>query len=313
MLHRRTFLHLSAFAVAQLAFQRVVRAQSYPDRPITLVVPFPAGGPTDVIARIFAERLRQALGQAAIVENVAGAGATIGVARVIRAAPDGYTLSAGNSTSHVGGPAIYPFTYDILNDLEPVALLSMSPTLLVARKDFPANTVQDLIVWLKANPGKATGGTSGAGSSGQLASILFQSQTGTRFQVVPYRGAAPAMQDLVGGQIDLQIKALAVLAPARWAPTPDVPTIDEAGVPGLHLSLWNGIWAPKGTPHDVIMKLNSVIRSALADTAVKQRLLELGQITPSSEQQTPQALAAYHKAEIEKWWPIIKAANIKVE
>ena len=179
MLHRRTFLHLSACAVAQLAFQRVVRAQSYPDRPITLVVPFPAGGPTDVIARIFAERLRQALGQAAIVENVAGAGATIGVARVIRAAPDGYTLSAGNSTSHVGGPAIYPFTYDILNDLEPVALLSMSPTLLVARKDFPANTVQELIVWLKANPGKATGGTSGAGSSGQLASILFQSQTGT--------------------------------------------------------------------------------------------------------------------------------------
>jgi tripartite-type tricarboxylate transporter receptor subunit TctC len=264
MLHRRAFLHLFACAVAQLAFQRAVRAQSYPDRPITLVVPFPAGGPTDVIARIFAERLRQALGQAAIVENVAGAGATIGVARVIRAAPDGYTLSAGNSTSHVGGPAIYPFTYDILNDLEPVALLSISPTLLVARKDFPADTVQDLIVWLKANPGKATGGTSGAGSSGQLASILFQSQTGTRFQIVPYRGAAPAMQDLVGGQIDLrfaaegsqslpylrdgQIKALAVLAPARWAPTPGVPTIDEAGVPGLHLSLWNGIWAPKGTP-----------------------------------------------------------------
>jgi tripartite-type tricarboxylate transporter receptor subunit TctC len=205
----------------------------------------------------------------------------------------------------------------------------MSPTLLVARKDFPANTVQDLIVWLKGNPGKATGGTSGAGSSGQLASVLFQSQTGTRFQIVPYRGAAPAMQDLVGGQIDLrfaaegsqslpylrdgQIKALAVLAPARWAPTPDVPTIDEAGVPGLHLSLWNGIWAPRGTPHDVIMKLNSVVRSALADTAVKQRLLELGQVTPSSEQQTPQALAAYHKSEIEKWWPIIKAANIKVE
>ena len=338
MPHRRTFLQLSAYAVVLSAFARAARAQSYPDRPITLVVPFPAGGPTDVIARIFAERLRQALGQPVIVENVAGAGATIGVARVIRAAPDGYTLSAGNSTSHVGGPAIYPFTYDILNDLEPVALLSVSPTLLVARKDFPADTVQDLIAWLKANPGKATGGTSGAGSSGQLASILFQSQTGTRFQIVPYRGAAPAMQDLVGGQIDLrfaaegsqslpylrdgQIKALAVLAPARWAPTPDVPTIDEAGVPGLHLSLWNGIWAPKGTPkgtppkgtpHDVVMKLNGVIRSALADAAVKQRLDELGQVIPSSGQQTPQALAAYHKAEIEKWWPIIKAANIKAE
>src|SRR6201991_4727468 len=250
MLHRRTFLHLSALAVAQLAFRRVVRAQSYPDRPITLVVPFPAGGPTDVIARIFAERLRQALGQAGIVENVAGAGATIGVARVIRAAPDGYTLSAGNSTSHVGGPAIYPFQYDILTDLAPVALLSISPTMLIARRDFPANTVQELIAWLRANPDKATAGTSGAGSSGQLASILFQKETGTRFQIVPYRGAAPAMQDLVSGQIDLrfasegsqslpflrdrQIKALAILTPTRWLPTPDIPTIDEAGLPGIH-------------------------------------------------------------------------------
>jgi tripartite-type tricarboxylate transporter receptor subunit TctC len=292
-------------------------------------VPFPAGGPTDIIARIFGERVRQALGQSVIVENVAGAGATIGVTRVIRAAPDGYTLSAGNSTSHVGGPAIYPFPYDVLNDLEAVAFLSISPTMLIARKDFPANTVQELIVWLKGNPGRATGGTSGAGSSGQLASILFQSQTGTRFQIVPYRGAAPAMQDLVAGQIDLrfaaegsqslpylrdgQIKALAVLAPGRWAPTPNIPTIDEAGVPGLHLSLWNGIWAPKGTPHDIIIKLNGVVRSALANTEVKQRLLELGQIIPSSEQQTPQALAIYHKSEIEKWWRIIKAANIKVD
>jgi tripartite-type tricarboxylate transporter receptor subunit TctC len=329
MLHRRTFLKLSVLAVAELAFQRVVRAQTYPERPITIVVPFPAGGPTDIIARIFGERVRQALGQSVIVENVAGAGATIGVTRVIRAAPDGYTLSAGNSTSHVGGPAIYPFPYDVLNDLEAVAFLSISPTMLIARKDFPANTVQELIVWLKGNPGRATGGTSGAGSSGQLASILFQSQTGTRFQIVPYRGAAPAMQDLVAGQIDLrfaaegsqslpylrdgQIKALAVLAPGRWAPTPNIPTIDEAGVPGLHLSLWNGIWAPKGTPHDIIIKLNGVVRSALANTEVKQRLLELGQIIPSSEQQTPQALAIYHKSEIEKWWPIIKAANIKVD
>src|SRR6476661_4904530 len=213
--------------------------------------------------------------------------------------------------------------------LEPVALLSMSPTLLVARKDFPANTVQDLIVWLKANPGKATGGTSGAGSSGQLASILFQNQTGTRFQIVPYRGAAPAMQDLVGGQIDLrfasegsqslpylrdgQIKALAMLAPTRWPPTPEIPTIDEAGMPGLHLSLWNGIWAPKATPKDIITKLNAAIANALADPATRQRIIDLGQILPTPDQQTPEALHAYHKAEIEKWWPIIKAANIKPE
>jgi len=326
---RRTLLHLAAGTIALPAVSRGAWAQAYPASPITMVVPFPAGGPTDTVARIFGEHLRQTLAQSVIIENVAGAGATIGVARVIRAAPDGYTLSAGNSTSHVGGPAIYPFQYDILTDLEPVALLSISPTMLIARRDFPANTVQELIAWLRANPDKATAGTSGAGSSGQLASILFQSLTGTKFQIVPYRGAAPAMQDLVGGQIDLrfasegsqslpflrdrQIKALAMLAPTRWPPTPDIPTIDEAGLPGIHLSLWNGIWAPKATPRDIIGKLNAAVRTALADAAIKQRIIDLGQILPTPEQQTPEALAAYHKAEIEKWWPIIKAANIKAE
>jgi len=328
-LARRTFLQFAAGAAALSAIARSARAQAYPSRPITMVVPFPAGGPTDTVARIFGDHLRQALGQSVIIENVAGAGATIGVARVIRATPDGYTLSAGNSTSHVGGPAIYPFQYDILADLEPVALLSISPTMLIARKDFPANTVQELIAWLKANPDKATGGTSGAGSSGHLASILFQNMTGTRFQIIPYRGAAPAMQDLVSGQIDLrfasegsqslpflrdrQIKALAMLAPTRWPPTPDIPTIEEAGLPGIHLSLWNGIWAPKGTPSDIIMKLNAAVRTALSDSGLKQRIIDLGQILPTPEQQSPEALAAYHKAEIEKWWPIIKAANIKPE
>ena len=329
MLPRRKFLTIAASAAALPALARIAKAQAYPSRPITMVVPFPAGGPTDTIARIFGERMRQALGQSVIIENVAGAGATIGVARVIRAAPDGYTLSAGNSTSHVGGPAIYPFPYDILLDLEAIALLSISPTMLIARRDFPADTVRDLIAWLKANPDKATAGTSGAGSSGQLASILFQKETGTRFQIVPYRGAAPAMQDLVGGQIDLrfasegsqslpylrdrQIKALAMLAPSRWPPTPDVPTIDEAGLPGLHLSLWNGIWAPKATPQEVIAKLNAAVRAALADSAIRQRIIDLGQVLPTPDQQMPEALHAYHKAEIEKWWPIIKAANIKPE
>jgi tripartite-type tricarboxylate transporter receptor subunit TctC len=326
---RRAVLHLAAGAAALPAIARSAWAQAYPTRSITMVVPFPAGGPTDTVARIFGEQLRQTLGQSVIIENVAGAGATLGVGRVIRAAPDGYTLSAGNSTSHVGGPAIYPFQYDILTDLEPVALLSISPTMLIARRNFPANTVQELIAWLKANPDKATAGTSGAGSSGQLASILFQNQTGTRFQIVPYRGAAPAMQDLVSGQIDLrfasegsqslpylregQIKALAMLNPTRWPPTPDVPTIDEAGMPGLHLALWNGIWAPKATPRDIIDKLNAAIRAALSDAALRQRIIDLGQILPAPEQQSPEALAAYHKAEIEKWWPIIKAANIKGE
>jgi tripartite-type tricarboxylate transporter receptor subunit TctC len=328
-LSRRRFLRLAAGAAALPALPRYAQAQDYPARPITLIVPFPAGGPTDTIARIFGERLRQALGQSVIIENVGGAGATIGVARVIRAAPDGYTLSAGNSTSHVGGPAIYPFQYDILADLESVALLSISPTLLIARRDLPANTVQELIAWLQANPDRATAGTSGAGSSGHLASILFQRQTGTRFQIVPYRGAAPAMQDLVSGQIDLrfasegsqslpylrdgQIKALAMLGPTRWPPTPDIPTIDEQGLPGIHLALWNGLWAPKGTPRDIVLKLNGAIRAALSDAAVRQRIIDLGQIMPTPEQQTPEGLAAYHKAEIEKWWPIIKAANIKGE
>src|SRR5262245_41914433 len=203
-LSRRRFLFLAAGGAALPAASHSASAQAYPTRPITMVVPFPPGGPTDTVARIFGERLRQTLGQSVIIENVAGAGATIGVARVIRATPDGYTLSAGNSTSHVGGPAIYPFQHDILTDLEPVAMLSISPTMLIARRDFPASTVQELIAWLRANPDKATGGTSGAGSSGHLASILFQKQTGTRFQIVPYRGAAPAMQDLVSGQIDLR-------------------------------------------------------------------------------------------------------------
>jgi len=328
-LARRTFLQFAAGAAALSAIARSARAQAYPSRPITMVVPFPAGGPTDTVARIFGDHLRQTLGQSVIIENVAGAGATIGVARVIRAPPDGYTLSAGNSTSHVGGPAIYPFQYDILTDLEPVALLSISPTMLIARRNFPADTVQELIAWLKANPDKATGGTSGAGSSGHLASILFQNQTGTRFQIVPYRGAAPAMQDLVSGQIDLrfasegsqalpflrdgQIKALAMLAPSRWPPTPEIPTIDEAGLPGIHLALWNGIWAPKATPRDIIDRLNAAIGAALSDRALSQRIIDLGQILPTPEQRTPEALAAYHKAEIEKWWPIIKAANIKGE
>jgi len=328
MLHRRAFLHLSACAVAQLAFQRVVRAQSYPARPVTLVVPFPAGGPTDMIARIFAERLRQALGQSVIVENVAGAGATIGVARVIRAAPDGYTLSAGNSTSHVGGPAIYPFTYDVLNDLESVALLSISPTMLVARKDFPANTVQDLIVWLKGNPGKATGGTSGAGSSGQLASILFQSQTGTRFQVVPYRGAAPAMQDLIGGRIDFvaeqistalpqiqgsALKAIATLGLDRAPGLDDLPTAQELGVSGLDCGAWGAFSFPKGTPDAIVRRLAAASNEAVETPALRERFKGIGVTVPAPERRTPEYLAKFVASEIERWAGPIKTNGLSAD
>ncbi len=324
---RRRFLGMAGIALA--AAPARLHAQSYPTRPVTLVVPFPAGGPTDTVARLVGERMRLTLGQSVIVENVAGAGGTIGIARVVRAAPDGYTLSAGNSTSHVGGPAIYPFQHDILADLAPVALLTTAPTMLIARRDFPASNLQELIAWLKANPDQATAGTVGAGSSGHLASILFQSRTGTRFRIVPYRGAAPAMQDLVAGQIDLRfaaeasqslpylrdgkIKAFAVLGAARWSPAPEIPSVDEAGLPGLHLSLWNGLWAPSATPADIVARLNAAVGAALADATVQQRVADLGQLLPAAEQRTPAALGAFHRAEIERWWPIIKAANIKAE
>jgi tripartite-type tricarboxylate transporter receptor subunit TctC len=304
-------------------------AQPYPARPITMLVPFPPGGPVDTIGRIIGERMRGAFGQTVIIENVPGASGSIGVARVARAAPDGYTIGMGNWSSHVGSPAIYPVTYDIVKDFEPVALLPSAPTLIVGKKALPANDLRELIAWLKANPDKATAGTIGVGSPSHVSGVYFQNETGTRFQFVPYRGGAPLTQALVAGQIDMRvgaeasqtlsylrsgdIKAFAVLAKTRWASAPDIPTIDEAGVRGLHISLWNGLWVPKGTPKDIIAQLNAAIVEALADATVRQRIANIGFEIPTREQQTPDALGAFHKAEIDKWWPIIKAANIKVE
>src|SRR5262249_20175147 len=262
-------------------------------RPITIVVPFPAGGPVDTLARIVSEPMRAALGQPVIVENVSGAGGSLGIGRVARAVPDGLTLALGNWTSSVGAPAIYPVTYDILGDFAPVTLATSSRLVIIARKSLPANDVKELIAWLKANPGKATAGTIGVGSPSHVGGLYFQSLTGTQFQFVPYRGAAPALQDLVAGQIDLRfgaeasqtlpylregtLKALAVMGDTRWPAAPDIPTIDEAGVPGLHLSFWQGFWAPKGTPQDIVAKLNAVIVDAFNDPAVRQRLTGLGQ------------------------------------
>jgi tripartite-type tricarboxylate transporter receptor subunit TctC len=299
----------------------------HPQRPVTLVVPFPAGGPVDTLARILSDPLRASLGQPVIVENVSGAGGSLGVGRVARAPPDGTTLVLGNWTSSVGAPAIYPVAYDIIDDFTPIGLLALSRLVIIARKALPADDVQALIGWLKANPGKATAGTIGAGSPSQVGGLHFQTLTGTRFQLVPYRGAAQALQDLVAGQIDLRfgaeasqtlpflragtIKALAVMDATRWPAAPDIPTIDEVGVPGLHLSYWQALWAPKATPPDVIVRLNAAVVEALADAAVRQRLGELGQDVPPREQQTPEALAAFHKAEIARWWPVIKAAGLK--
>jgi tripartite-type tricarboxylate transporter receptor subunit TctC len=317
------------FIIAGFAMVRSVSAQPYPSRPITVVVPLAAGGPVDALARILAERMRTTLGQPVIVENVSGAGGTIGVGRVARAASDGYTLIVGNWNSHVGSPAIYPVKYDIVKDFEPVSMLPIAPTMIVGKATLPANDVKELIAWLKANPGGASAGTIGAGSPSHVSGIFFQKETGTQFQFVPYRGAAPAIQDLVAGQIDLRfaaeassmlphlrsgkVKAFAVLTKTRWAAAPYIPTVDEAGVAGLHISVWCGLWAPKGTHKDIIAKLNAAVVNALADPIVRQRLADVGLEIPSRAQQTPEGLATFHKAEIEQWWPIIKAANIKVE
>jgi tripartite-type tricarboxylate transporter receptor subunit TctC len=303
-------------------------AQSYPTRPVTMVVPFPAGGATDTLARVLAERMRGFLGQPVVIENVGGAAGSLGVGRVVRAAPDGYTLSIGTSTTHVLTGALYALQYDLLTDLAPVAQLAAEPLLFVARKNFPPNDLKELVAWLKANPDKASVGVPGVGSTGHVTGMFFQKETGTRFQHVPYRGNGPAMQDLIAGQIDLMLepasnflsqvragalKAYAVTAMTRMTAAPDIPTVDEAGLPGFHASLWYGTWVPKDTPKDIVAKLNAAVADALAAAPVRARIAELGpEITPR-EQQTPAALAAFQKAEIEKWWPIIKAANIKGE
>ena len=315
-----------AAALAILAGIAGAAAQTYPSRPITLIVPFPAGGSTDAVGRILVERMRTSLGQPIVIENVGGAGGSIGVGRVARAAPDGYTLDIGQWDTHVANGATYPLTYDLMKDFEPIALMSSNPFLVLARKTMPADDLKGLIAWLKANPDKATQAIPTAGS--HVAGILLQKQTDTRFAFVPYRGGGPAMQDLVAGQIDMMIiqaavalpqvrggaiKAYAVTAKSRFAAAPGVPTVDEAGLPGLHISGWFALFAPKGTPKPVIDKLNAAVVDALGNANVRARLADLGQEIPPPEQQTPETLAAFHKAEVEKWWPIIKAANIKGE
>jgi tripartite-type tricarboxylate transporter receptor subunit TctC len=327
-LPRRKFLRLAAGAATLPNVSRVAWAQAYPTRPITVIVPFPAGGPADTVARIMSERMRTTLGQPIIVENVAGANGSLGVGRAVRAPADGYMLIAGTLTTHVLIGALYTLQYDLLNDFKPIALLAEGPLLLVAKRTMEANDLIGLLAWLKANPNKASQGTAGVAAIEHIVGILLQRQTGTRFQQVPYRGNAPAMQDLVAGQIDLmfvdattalahvqagRIKAYAVAGKTRLAAAPDIPTVDEAGLPGFYAALWYGLWAPARTAQDVIAKLNAAAMVALAEPTVRQRLAELGQQIVSREQQTPDALGSFQKAEVEKWWPIIKAANIKGE
>jgi tripartite-type tricarboxylate transporter receptor subunit TctC len=314
-----------AIALTALACIEPAQAQTYPSRQITLVVPFPPGGSTDVAGRIMAEKMRPLLGQPVIIENVGGAGGSIAVGRVARAAPDGYTIDIGQWDTHVGS-IIYPLNYDLQKDFEPIGLISVNPQLMVARKALPADDLKGLVAWMKANPGKITFVNQNAAA--QVSGILLQQLTGTQVQFIPYRGAGPAMTDLISGQVDLlvvqgavalpqvrggTIKAIVNLSPNRSASMPDIPTSDEGGVPGLYMSGWFGFFAPRSTPKDIIDKINSAMVQVLADPAVRTRFAELGLDVASREQQTPEGLAAFQKAEIEKWWPIIRAANVKPE
>jgi tripartite-type tricarboxylate transporter receptor subunit TctC len=302
-------------------------AQSYPSHPITLIAPFPAGGPLDTIARVIAEPMRESLGQPIVVENVPGAGGNLGVGRAARAEPDGYTVVIGQWSTHVVNPVTYSLPYDV-REMEPVALLTITPQLIIARKDFPAANIKELIAWLKANPDKATSGTVGAAGGAQVSAIYFQKETGTSFRFIPYKGGGPAIQDMAAGRLDLMfdqaanalnlvksgtVKAYAVMSKERWRALPDVPSIDESGTPGLYVAYWHAMWAPKGTPKDIVAKLNAAVVHALADPTVKERLAAVGHDVMPASQQSPQALAAYHKAEIAKWWPIIKASGLKAQ
>jgi tripartite-type tricarboxylate transporter receptor subunit TctC len=309
-----------------LAGTAVAAAQTYPSQPIILVVGFPPGGPTDSVARIMADRMKTTLGGSVIVENQAGAAGTIAGHRVAQAPPDGYTLSVGQWTTNVGSVAALPVQYDVLKDFEPIAMLSVSKLWIVARKDLPANNAKEFVEWLKANPGKANAATVGVGSAAHVCIVDFKNRSQTDFQLVTYRGGAPAMQDLLSGQADFgcleagqtlalyrsgKLKVIGVASKTRWPGAPEVQTLGEGGLPGVEIEFWHGLWAPKNTPKGIVAKLNAAVAEAFDDPAVRKRFTDLGHVLPPRDQLTPEALYAYHKAEVEKWWPIMKAAGIK--
>jgi tripartite-type tricarboxylate transporter receptor subunit TctC len=319
-------LVVAATLVVAVAGAVDATAQTFPTKSVTIIVPFAAGGPSDALARLLGERMKATLGHSVLVENVTGAAGSIGVGRAVRAAPDGYTISFGHLGTHVANGAIYPLKYNMLTDLEPVVMLPSNPMVVVSTNRVPAKTLKELIAWLRANAAKATAGTAGNGSGSHIAAVYMQNLTGLKLQFVPYRGTAPALNDLVAGQIDIivdqasnsmqqiqagRIRAYAITDTKRLAAAPDIPTAEEAGLKGFHMTLWNGLWVPKGTPKDAIAKLNAAVVEAMADPRVRKRLNDLGLEVPSRDRQTPEALRAWHKAEVDKWHPIIKKANIK--
>ena len=322
------FAFAAALGLATAAWSGSAAAQTYPNRPVTMVVPLAPGGSTDVIARIMAEGMRAALGQTIVVENTTGAGGTIGIGRLARATPDGYTFGIGQWGTNVANGAVHNLPYDLLKDFEPIALIATQPFLIVARKSMPADNLKDLLLWLKTNAGKASQGNSGIGTPSHVGGIFFQNAVGVRYTMVPYRSAGQSMQDLVAGNIDVQldtpavslpqlrngnIKAYAVTARQRLATAPEIPTTDEAGLPGFYFSFWHAFWAPKGTPKDIVAKLNDAVVRTLADPGLRQKLVDSSQDIFPREQLTPEALGTFQKAEIDKWWPIIRAAGIKAE
>jgi tripartite-type tricarboxylate transporter receptor subunit TctC len=322
---RKTIL---AALMVLLMFGGNARAENFPSHPITLVVPFSAGGPTDAMARILADHMRTTLGQNLVIENVTGAAGSLGVGRVVRAAPDGYTVSIGHLGTHVANGAIYKLGYDLVADLEPVVLLPSNPMIIVSRNAIPAKTLRELIEWLKAKPSPATAGTAGAGSGSHIAGLYFENVTGIKLQYVPYRGTAPALTDLVAGQIDIiidqtsnsiaqvragTIRAYAVTDDKRVESASDVPTTDEGGLSGFHMTLWSGLWVPKDTPKEIVARLNAAAVDAMNDPAVRKKFEDLGLQMPARDKLSPEVLGIRQKAEIAKWWPMIRAANVKVE
>ena len=325
-MRRRALLRIAALPA--IALPTIARAQAFPTKPVTIIVPFTAAGPLDTLCRILAEPMQAALGQTVVIENVTGAGGAIGITRVARSAPDGYTLISGNQGSHITLGAMQPVSFDLLRDFAPVGMIATNSQLILVRNSLEVTNLRELVARAKANPGKLTDGGGGYGTVSHTSLLYFQQLSGTSIQFIPYRGASAALQDMLAGQIDMMIdqpsnslphvqagkvRALAVTAPTRLAAAPDIPTTDEAGLPGFYTSVWQALWVPRGTPEMVIEALNKAERAALDDPKVQQRFADLGQEIPSAQQQTPRWLDDFQKAEVEKWVPLVKAAKIKAE